>query len=105
MCSRQLKSGRREEVMNRISKARNGFSIVAMGFALALATVSMLPMATADVDDVVQNQSAMNSDKAGENVNGSCDSTASQLEKRGRLVYEGEGFENTGALRYVDAAD
>ncbi len=89
--------------MKRFFKARNRFSVLAAGIMLALATVSMLPLATADSDDVVTNLSTLTGTKPGENIQGSCDSTVDTLEKRGKLVYEGEGFENTGALRYVDA--
>jgi hypothetical protein len=91
--------------MKRFFKARNGFSVLAASIALALATVSMLPMATADSDDVVANLSTLTGPRTGENLQGSCDSTSETLEKRGKLVYEGEGYENTGALRYVDSAD
>jgi hypothetical protein len=87
--------------MKKFSKARIRIGKAGLAFGLVFASVSVLPMATADTDDVVQNISTLSNQKPGEITAGSCDSTASNVDKRGKLVYEA----STGGLKYVDSAD
>jgi hypothetical protein len=67
---------------------------------MLLATVSVLPVATADTDDVIDGYSKLKADKPGENLSATCDTTADNLEKKGKLVYDVD----TGGLKYDSEA-
>jgi hypothetical protein len=60
--------------------------------SIVLASATILPIATADnSDDIVEN---ISSAKVGESITADCKTTSTNLEKRGKLVYE----KDTGSL-------
>ncbi len=65
-----------------------------------LASATILPVATADNNDdgVVEDISKA---KVGENLSATCDTTTSNLDKRGKLVYD----KDTGSLKFDVSTD
>jgi hypothetical protein len=67
---------------------------------LFVASVTILPSATADnVDDIVENLSKAK--EKGEVLSPTCETTTSNLEKRGALSYD----KDTGSLKYDVSAE
>jgi hypothetical protein len=66
---------------------------------LLVASVTILPAATAGDEDTVEDISKVKS--TGENISAACDTTTANLDKRGKLAYD----KDTGSIKYDVSAE